>query len=143
MSSIKSGSPLDPAAPGILERGVIELLPVFKELLKSSFMKAHVPQSWKHASVVPLLKKPTLDPSKPENYRLISLLPFLSKVAEKHINHQLSGFIEEKDLRHSTQSGLHPWYSTESVLLLASESLHHYGQRGHRSFSAAGLKCSL
>ncbi|KAF7652653.1 hypothetical protein LDENG_00093840, partial [Lucifuga dentata] len=35
---------------------------------------------FKHAIVEPLLKKPNLDPSLPENYRPISKLPFLSKI---------------------------------------------------------------
>ncbi|KAJ1176114.1 hypothetical protein NDU88_001397 [Pleurodeles waltl] len=45
------------------------------------------------------------------------------KVAEKYVNQQLSIFIEVKKLLHRTQSGFRPLHSTESALLLTSESI--------------------
>lgn len=69
------------------------------------------------------LLKSSLDPSRSENYRPISLLPFLSKVAEKYVNQQRSGFVEQRNLLQRIQLGFHPQYGTESALLLASESM--------------------
>lgn len=64
-------------------------------LLLLSLSQGIIPKTWKHAIVRPLLKKPHLDPSEPGNYRPISLLPLLGKIAEKHVNQALSQFLEE------------------------------------------------
>ncbi|MBN3301711.1 PGCA protein, partial [Amia calva] len=49
-------------------------------LLNSSLLSGCFPSAFKQAAVIPLLKKPTLDPTSPQNYRPVSLLPFLSKL---------------------------------------------------------------
>ena len=52
------------------------------------------PDKLKIAKVIPIFKKG--DPSLFENYRIISLLPAISKVLEKIIALQLSSYFEEK-----------------------------------------------
>ncbi|XP_064198071.1 uncharacterized protein LOC135258535 [Anguilla rostrata] len=80
--------------------------------------------SFKKAHITPLLKKPTLDPSVIQNYRPVSLLPFLSKTLERAASNQLSAYFSENNLLDPHQSGFRPGHSTETALLSVSESLH-------------------
>ncbi|KAJ1201555.1 hypothetical protein NDU88_005363 [Pleurodeles waltl] len=100
---VKSSSADDPTAPEILERGMSVIALLLCDLLNSSLETVRFPRRWKHAMVMTLLKKPGLDTSKRENFRPLSPLPFISRVAEKWVNQQLAGFIETKDLLLKTQ----------------------------------------
>lgn len=51
----------------------------------------------RRAVVEPTPKKPSLDPSQPENYRPMSKLPFLSKILEEVVAEQLPYFLEKHD----------------------------------------------
>ena len=53
------------------------------ELFNSSLSSGSVPDYFKMAVIQPLLKKPSLDPDIPNNFRPISKLPFIAKVLEK------------------------------------------------------------
>ena len=77
----------------------------------------------KKAYITPLLKKPTLDPSTIQNYRPVSLLPFLSKTIERAASNQLSAFFSQNNLLDPHQSGFRPGQSTETALLAVKESL--------------------
>lgn len=48
----------------------------------------------KEVVVVPLLKKPPLDPTDPANYHLILNLLFLGKVVDKATAEQIQGFLD-------------------------------------------------
>uniref|UniRef100_A0A8C2WWG8 Zona pellucida-like domain containing 1b n=1 Tax=Cyclopterus lumpus TaxID=8103 RepID=A0A8C2WWG8_CYCLU len=69
-------------------------------------------------------KKPTLDPSEVNNYRPVSLLPFLSKTLERAIFNQVSSFLHCNNLLDPHQSGFKAGHSTETTLLAVSEQLH-------------------
>ena len=58
------------------------------------------PQKLKQAEVIPLYKK--LDPLNKENYRPISLLPYLSKVSEKIIYKQINSYMEDELTKYLT-----------------------------------------
>ncbi|KAK2899308.1 hypothetical protein Q8A73_012437 [Channa argus] len=81
------------------------------------------PTSFKQALITPLLKKPSLDPSVVENYRLVSLLPFLAKTMERAVFNQLSDFISKNNLLDVNQSGFKRGHSTETTLLTVVEYL--------------------
>lgn len=68
-----------------------------------------------------ILKKPTLDQDNPSNYRPISLLPWLSKILEKHINATLVEFLETNHLHDLSQIGFCPKHGTETALLAVTE----------------------
>ena len=57
------------------------------------------------------------DPTQVTNYRPISLLPVLSKVIEKTIAKQLSGYFEDNKLFNQNQCGFRPGHSTEHAAL--------------------------
>ncbi|XP_064176048.1 uncharacterized protein LOC135246581 [Anguilla rostrata] len=73
---------LDPIPSSLLQTITPDILPYVTSLVNSSLSSGCFPSSFKLAHVTPLLKKPTLDPSVIQNYRPVSLLPFLSKTIE-------------------------------------------------------------
>ena len=78
---------------------------------------------WKEALVTPLPKPG--DPSNPSNYRPISSLPILSKVAEKVIAHQIREHLEDNTRISPNQYGFRRNHSTQSLLLqLTNKSMH-------------------
>ena len=93
------------------------------------------PTAFKEARVTPLLKKPTLNPAQVENYRPVSLLPFLSKTLERTVYKQITDFLSENNLYDLNQSGFKSGHSTETALLSVTESL--------RSARAVGLSSAL
>ena len=62
------------------------------------------PSSSKSAIVLPLIKKPGLDPQVLKNYRPVSNLSFLSKVIEKVISSRILTHIVDNDLIDKFQS---------------------------------------
>ena len=60
-----------------------EVVPAITHVVNESFLSGTFASMFKTAIVKPLLKKPSLDQDDLKNYRPISNLPFLSKVAEK------------------------------------------------------------
>jgi hypothetical protein len=65
----------------------------------------------------PLLKKSSLDPNELNNFRPISNLPFLSKILEKVVLHQLSQHLLTNNLLSLHQSAYRAGHSTETALI--------------------------
>ena len=99
-------------------------IPLIISLVNSSLSSDCFPSSFKRAHIILLLKKPTLDPSIIQNYRSVSLLPFLSKTIERAASNQLSSLFFQNSLFDPHQSGFRPGHSMETALLSVSESLH-------------------
>ena len=82
MRSTKKKSPGPDGVPHwILQRYASLLSPAVTRLFNQSFEDGRVPACFKEAIITPVPKKPR--PSCPGDYRPISLLPLLSKIAEK------------------------------------------------------------
>lgn len=85
VAKVKSGSPEDPCPPMVFKT----IIPVFEaevlSLLNLSLATRRVPQKFKEALVIPLLKKAGADTKILKNFRPISRLPFLAKVLEQHV----------------------------------------------------------
>ena len=74
------------------------------------------PSQLKNAKVIPIQKsKSSFELS---NYRPISVLSVLSKILEKHVNSNLSSYLEKYSLYHPLQSGFRPLHSCASALTL-------------------------
>ena len=58
-----------------------------------------------------------------ENYRPVSLLPFLSKILERTVFKQVSEYLQNNNLIDPNQSGFRRDHSTETALLSVTESL--------------------
>ncbi len=68
-------------------------------------------------------KKTTLNTSLIENYRPVSLLPFIAKTLERVVFNQVSLFLSQNNKLDAKQSGFRSGHSTETVLLSVTEAL--------------------
>ncbi|KAK3561767.1 hypothetical protein QTP86_013416 [Hemibagrus guttatus] len=91
--------PLDPIPSAMLQTISPDLLPFITTVINGSLMSGHVPTAFKKARVIPILKKPALDPSDISNYR-------------------------PNNLHDPNQSGFKAAHSTETALLAVTEKLH-------------------
>ena len=99
------------------------LLPIVTSIINSSLTSGVVPDSFKVASITPLIKKPSLEPDILANYRPISNLPFLSKVLERIVAAQLLHHLSVCNLFPKLQSGYRKFHSTETTLLRVQNDL--------------------
>ncbi|KAK3538107.1 hypothetical protein QTP70_029821, partial [Hemibagrus guttatus] len=116
--------PLDPIPSAMLQTISPDLLPFITTVINGSLTSGHVPTAFKKARVIPILKKPALDPSDISNYRPVSLLSFLSKILERVVYNQLSDYLMQNNLHDPNQSGFKAAHSTETALLAVTEKLH-------------------
>ncbi|KAJ1124555.1 hypothetical protein NDU88_003006 [Pleurodeles waltl] len=123
MNSIHSGAPSDPCPHFIFNKADDIIASHLQTIINSSFASATFPESWKHAEVNALLKKPTADPSDLKNFRPISLLPFPAKVIEKTVNKQLTNFLVDNSLLDPSQSGFRANHSTETALISVTDDI--------------------
>ena len=108
---------LDPLPTFILREFMDELLPFIHIMCNISMQHGVLPESQKSAIVTPILKKYDLDPDDVRNYRPISNLTFLSKVIERIVASQLTGYLQENKLFPDLQSAYRQGHSTETALL--------------------------
>ncbi|KAI4889608.1 hypothetical protein NFI96_014629 [Prochilodus magdalenae] len=115
--------PQDPIQLTLVKSISLDLLPFISFLKHCSPPSGHVPQAFKTARAVPILKKPSLDSSDISSYRPVSLLSFLSKILEHAVYNQLSFFLSQNQLQDINQSGFKPANSTETALIAVTERL--------------------
>ena len=115
--SSKTSCDLDPIPTRLLSDHLDILLPVITQILNDSITSGTVPPDFKTAVIKPLIKKKSLHTNVLKNYRPISNLPFLSKILEKVILHQLSSHLNSNNLLSPHQSAYRPGHSTETTVL--------------------------
>ncbi|GFV35629.1 probable RNA-directed DNA polymerase from transposon X-element [Trichonephila clavipes] len=93
----------------------------------------YFPNIWKTASVIPILK-PGKDPTLPDSFRPISLLPVLSKITEKLIQKRLCQHLNDNDILIPQQHGFRAGLSTSHQLLRVVE----YIKTGFRDRKSTG-----
>ena len=113
----KKSCQLDPIPSSLFFDCLDELLPTITEIMNASLSSGTVPSCFKHAIVIPLLKKANLDSEVLKNYRPVSNLPFLSKVLERLVLSQLMSHLECHDLLEPFQSAYRKGHSTETALV--------------------------
>ncbi len=123
------------SSPAILQHVLLTQSPLTfsKQSLPHSYRHSHTlstslhtgifPTAFKQARVTPLLKKPKLNPSLLDNYRPVSLLPFVAKTLERVVFNQLSLFLSQYNKLDAKQSGFRSGHSTETALLSVTEAL--------------------
>ncbi len=123
LSSHPTTCPLDPIPSHLLQAISPALLPALTHIINTSLLTGIFPTAFKQARVTPLLKKPTLNTSLLENYRPISLLPFIAKTLERVVFNQVSLFLSQNNKLDAKQSGFRSGHSTETALLSVPEAL--------------------
>ena len=93
------------------------LLPYITSMISASLADGLLPDSQKHVILSPLLKKLGLDIADMANYRPVSNLTFVSKVAERAVASQLNEYLVDNDLLPRYQSAYRKRHSTETAML--------------------------
>ena len=101
----------------LLKENIEVLAPVITSIVNISLSSGEVPLELKYALVLPLLKKALLDPEIFKNFRPVSNLPFVSKVAEKVVDKRLREHSDENGLAEVFQSAYACHHSTETALV--------------------------
>ena len=115
-ASKKKTCSLDPIPTKLVFKCLDILLPVITKIINYSLEHGVFPSAWKNALVFPLLKKDGLEPIF-KNYRPVSNLQYISKLAESAVAKQLQHHINMNNLFPMLQSSYHKFHSTESALL--------------------------
>ncbi len=123
LSSHPTTCPLDPIPSHLLQAILPTLLLALTHIINTSLLTGIFPTAFKQARVTPLLKKPTLNTSLLENYRPVSLLPFIAKTLERVVFNQVSLFLSQNSKLDAKQSGFRSGHSTETALLSVTEAL--------------------
>ena len=97
--------------------------PIISKLTNLPFPKAIFPTSFKTAKVLPLLKKGSLDPTIPSNYRPISNLSTISKIIERLVHSRITSYVSSSSNFNPFQSAYRKHHSTETTLLRITDSL--------------------
>lgn len=91
------------------------ILPALTHLMNYSLSSGVFPSLWRKAFVIPLAKVSC--PNSLNQFRPISILPFLSKILEAAVHKQVSKFVLDHNLLSDYQSGFRPGHSTTTALL--------------------------
>ena len=107
---------LDPIPTKILKNHIDVLAHGMANIINTGFEHGYVCDSLKEAIITPLLKPPKLDLVFP-NYRPISNLAYLGKLAERFVSQQFMRYAELMDMMEPFQSAYRQGYLTETALL--------------------------
>lgn len=97
------------------------ILKFIVHIINSMFIECKFPTVWKNALVIPLPK--VNDPKDYSDLRPISILPGMSKVAEKIIEIQIRQHLELNGILPAVQSGFRSGYSSTTALLNITDDI--------------------
>ena len=113
---------LDPVPTWILGRCQEIIVKIMTQIINKSLRSAVMPEDFKLASLIPLLKKVGLEVIKP-NFRPASNLPYASKMIERAVANQMVEHIIQNDLFEPLRSAYKEGHSTETALLKVQNDL--------------------
>ena len=89
----------------------------------------HIPQAWKHAPVISVLK-PGNDPALPSSYRPISLLDTIGKLFKNILLARILHVVSERGLMRDEQFGFRPRHDTSLQLaVLVDRITRNFGEK--------------
>lgn len=97
------------------------ILPVLTHIVNWSLESGEFPDQWRKAHVLPLPK--VSNPQLPNQFRPISILPFLSKIIESVVHKQVTDYLSKSSLFNRFQSGFRSGHSTTTALLKVTEDI--------------------
>ena len=107
----------DPFPSKLLMSHLPTIIDTIMHIINLCLSTSVFPASFKSAVILPLIKKPGLDPQVFRNYRPVSNLSFLSKLIEKVISSRTIKHIADNELIDKFQSAYRCGHSTETALL--------------------------
>ena len=102
--------------------------PTVLHIINESLSSGVVPSIWKLATVVPIYKSG--DKTSPANFRPVSVLNVISKLAEKVVNLQILSYLSTNNILTPTQFAYRPAHSTEDAALSLASSIAQNTDRG-------------
>ena len=105
---------LDDISARLLKEACPEIVPSLTHIINLSIRCGYFPDEWKIPKVLPSYKEDIK--SDPDNFRPISILPFVSKIIEKVFFKQLYGYLTHNNLLAGSQHGFRPMHSTLTAL---------------------------
>ena len=106
---------IDHIDTAVIKLAARDILPAVTHIVNLSLSQSTFPSIWKHAKVIPLLKKD--DPLVPKNYRPVALLPILSKILEKAVFLQLVEYLDNHNLLSPNHHGSRRYHNTATALI--------------------------
>ena len=116
LSSSDASYQLDPILTWLVKKCGDTVTPIIAKIINFSSDSSCIPNSWKIALVIPLIKNLDIDPVL-ENFRPVSNLSFASKIAEKAVISQLLNHCNEHAPLPTNQSLYRQFHSTETALI--------------------------
>ena len=120
MPTNKSPGP-DKVEARVLKDSLSVILGPLTEIINCSLATSTFPDAWKAAEVIPLLKEG--DHNVASNNRPLSLLPVASKVCERIVLNQLSGYLSDHNRLTHHQNGNKKLHSTETLSIYITDNI--------------------
>ena len=120
MPTNKSPGP-DKVEARVLKDSLPVILGPLTEIINCSLATSTFPDAWKAAEVIPLLKEG--DHNVASNNRPLSLLPVASKVCERIVLNQLSGYLTDHNRLTHHQHGNKKIHSTETLSIYITDNI--------------------
>ena len=121
---------LDPIPTWLLKACLPALCETITDIINDSLTSGTVPDTMKDATVLPILKKASLNQNELKHYRPISNLPFVSKTLERIVANQLNLYMTENHLHEQFQSAYRQHYSVETALIRVQNDILRSIDRG-------------
>ena len=112
---------LDQISAKLLKDSAFTITVGLTQIFNYSLLSQTFPDIWKKGKIVPIFK--SNDPTSPNNYRPITILPILSKIMERIVHLQTYEYLKEHNLITSEQFGFRPNLSTSIALTRLTEEI--------------------
>ena len=127
--SNSSASGMDEIDSIVIKLAAVPLLQPITFLINLSILTQTFPNKWKIGRISPLYKGKNLPKHHPGSYRPITLLPVISKLAERAVQEQVVDYMNQNSFFHPNQHSYRKGYSTTSALLQLSDQLFEAADR--------------
>ena len=119
---------LDDVPPSMIKDASQYIAAPLAYIINLSLSSGMYPAQWKNAKIIPVYKSGSV--SELDNYRPISILPAISKIAERLVHDQLAKFLEDSNLLLPTQFGFRSKYSTGLAVTYFTDTIRKEMNRG-------------
>ena len=112
---------LDQINARLLKDSAYSIVSGLTKIVNASLFSQTFPDIWKNGKIVPLYK--SNDPTSPNNYRPITILPILSKILKHIVHQQVYQYLRHNKLITNEQFGFRPKLSTNIALTQLTEEI--------------------